>query len=422
MSVRPIKLTFPGASGANLAARLDLPAGHIRAYALLAHCFTCSKDLVGARKISEGLMRQGIAVMRFDFTGLGDSGGDFASTNFSSNLADLKSAVSFLRENYEVPTVLIGHSLGGRAILSIAAEVPEVKAVVTIGSPDSPSHVTHQFAEQLDVIREKGEAEVILGQRPFTIRQQFLDDLEQHSLEEISRKQNYALLVMHSPIDTIVGIENATGIFTYARHPKSFVSLDKADHLLSDKKDAAYAAAVIGGWASHYIDDEESEEEEETETGIVELSETGLGKFQNTVRIGPHKLLADEPLDMGGLGSGPSPYEFLSTALGACTNMTLRMYADHKKIPLDRVSTRVRHFKTHGRDSESAAGDNDAQAAILDHFEREIALEGDFDDKTRARLLEIADKCPVHRTLEAGAKVLTRDVTEAELANDEGSS
>ncbi|MCI5047876.1 MAG: bifunctional alpha/beta hydrolase/OsmC family protein [Aquisalinus sp.] len=422
MSVRPIKLTFPGASGANLAARLDLPAGRIRAYALFAHCFTCSKDLVGARKISESLTRQGIAVMRFDFTGLGDSGGDFASTNFSSNLADLKTAISFLRENYEAPAILIGHSLGGRAVLSIAAEVPEVKAVVTIGSPDSPSHVTHQFAEQLDTIREHGEAEVLLGQRPFTIRQQFLDDLENHSLEEISRKQNYALLVMHSPVDTIVGIENATGIFTSARHPKSFVSLDKADHLLSDKKDAAYAAAVIGGWASHYIDDEESEEEEETETGIVELSETGLGKFQNTVRIGPHKLLADEPLDMGGLGSGPSPYEFLSTALGACTNMTLRMYADHKKIPLDRVSIRVRHFKTHGRDSESAAGDNDAQAARLDHFEREIALEGDFDDKTRARLLEIADKCPVHRTLEAGAKVLTRDVTEAELANDEGSS
>ncbi|MCI5045081.1 MAG: bifunctional alpha/beta hydrolase/OsmC family protein [Aquisalinus sp.] len=422
MSVRPIKLTFPGASGADLAARLDLPAGRIRAYALFAHCFTCSKDLVGARKISEGLTRQGIAVMRFDFTGLGDSGGDFASTNFSSNLADLVSAVSFLRENYEAPSVLIGHSLGGRAVLSIAADVPEAKAVVTIGSPNNPSHVTHQFTEQLSSIREQGEAEVVLGQRPFTITKQFLDDLEQHYLEEISGKQNYALLVMHSPIDAIVGIENATGIFTAAKHPKSFVSLDKADHLLSNKRDAAYAAAVIGGWASHYIEDDESSEEEKSETGVVELSETGLGKFQNTVRIGPHKLLADEPLDMGGLGSGPSPYEFLSTALGACTNMTLRMYADHKKIPLDRVSIRVRHFKTHGRDSENVAADNEAKSARLDHFEREIALEGNFDDETRARLLEIADKCPVHRTLEAGAKVLTRDVTETGRSDGKGRS
>ncbi|WP_306254007.1 bifunctional alpha/beta hydrolase/OsmC family protein [Parvularcula sp. IMCC14364] len=422
MSVRPIKLSFPGASGADLAARLDLPTGHIRAYALFAHCFTCSKDLIGARKISEALTRQGIAVMRFDFTGLGDSGGDFASTNFSTNLADLASAVSFLRDTYKAPAILIGHSLGGRAILSMAADVPEAKAVVTIGSPESPAHVTHQFAEQLDVIRKQGEAAIRLGERPFTIRRQFLDDLEKHSLADISRQQHYALLVMHSPTDTIVGIENATGIFTSARHPKSFVSLDTADHLLSNRKDATYAATVIGGWASHYIDDDESTEEEETETGIVELSETGLGKFQNTVRVGPHKLLADEPLDMGGLGSGPSPYEFLSTALGACTNMTLRMYADHKKIPLDRVAIRVRHFKTHGRDSESAAGDKDAPAAKLDHFEREIALEGDFDDKTRARLLEIADKCPVHKTLETGAKVLTRDVTEAGETDDQGSS
>ncbi len=249
-----------------------------------------------------------------------------------------------------------------------------------------------------------------MGQRPFVIRRQFLEDLEKHSLEEIIGKQKYALLVLHSPIDDTVGIENATAIFTAARHPKSFVSLDQADHLLTSKKDAAYVASVIGSWASHYIDDAESLEEEETETGFVELKETGLGRFQNTVRVGPHKMLADEPTDVGGLGSGPSPYEFLSTALGACTNMTVRMYADRKKIPLERVSIRVRHFKAHATDTDAITDDGKPDGPKLDHFEREIRFEGALDAQTRDRLLEIADKCPVHRTLEAGAKVLTNEL------------
>lgn len=391
MDPKPVKLTFPGASGAELAARLDTPAGTIKAFALFAHCFTCSKDIAAARKISEALTRNGIGVLRFDFTGLGASGGDFSSTNFTTNLEDLLSAVSYMRENLAAPALLIGHSLGGAAMISVADQIPEASAIVTIGSPADITHLTVHFEDKLSEIRDKGEAEVLLGERPFTLRRQFIEDLERHAPEEKARTLKKALLILHAPFDETVSIDNATKYFLAAKHPKSFVSLDNADHLLSKPEDAAYAAGVIAAWAERYIDYTPEPPAQVEDEFNAELTETTLGKFQTMVKVGRHRMLADEPLSFGGYDSGPAPYDFLSIGLGACTSMTLRMYADRKKIPLERVSVHVRH--------EKRAAPEDPNTKI-DHFERHITLEGEIDAQTRERLLEIADKCPVHRTLE----------------------
>ncbi len=403
----PIRLTFPGAHGAELAARLDLPAGQVLAYALFAHCFTCTKDVVAARKIAEALTARGIAVMRFDFTGLGGSGGDFASTNFTSNLEDLRRAADYLRQNYEAPKLLIGHSLGGAAVLAVAVDIPEAKAVATIAAPADARHVTHNFADVLDEIRQAGEASVSLGGRPFTIRQQLIDDLDAQDVRTRVGNLRKALLVMHAPLDETVGIDNATAIFVAARHPKSFVSLDTADHLLRKPEDATYAAQVIAAWAMRYIGLEPPVEA--VESGGVMVAETGQGRYQAMVKAGPHRLLADEPTDVGGLGSGPSPYEYLSAALGACTVMTLRMYAERKGIALDRASVRVLHNKVHAADCEACTEEARTRGGKIDLFERFLTLEGELDAEARARLVEIAGKCPVHRTLEAGAAVVTRE-------------
>lgn len=408
MTNRPLKLEFDGANGARLAARLDLPAGRIRAFALFAHCFTCSKDIPAARHIAGALAAEGIAVLRFDFTGLGGSGGDFASTGFSSNVEDLKQAADFLRQTYEAPQLLIGHSLGGAAILSVAADIPEARAVVTIGAPADADHVIHNFKGVEETIRREGAGEVDLAGRTFTIRKEFLEDLEKQSVRDRVAHLGKALLVMHAPLDDTVGIDNATDIFVAAKHPKSFVSLDKADHLLSRSEDAAYAARVIAGWVSSYLDAEAGKAADEAKEG-VEVVETGQGKFQAMVASGSHRLIADEPTDYGGLDSGMSPYGFLSAALGACTVMTLRMYADRKGLKVDRIGTRVLHGKVHAADCEDCSDEIREKGGRIDRFERLITLEGDLDAETRTRMLEIADKCPVHRTLEAGAAVVTRE-------------
>lgn len=408
MSAKPIKLTFEGAHGAELAARLDLPTGAVEAYALFAHCFTCSKDVAAARKIAEALTRRGIAVLRFDFTGLGGSGGDFGSTNFSSNLEDLRRAADHMRENLEAPKLLIGHSLGGAAMLAVAGDIPEAKAVATIGAPAEADHVTHNFSAHLDEIEQNGAATVSLVGRDFRIEKQFIDDLRSQDVEARVSQLKKALLVLHAPLDDVVGIDNATKIFVAAKHPKSFVSLDNADHLLSNPQDAAYAADVVAAWASRYIELKDAADETGDE-GVVEVRETGLGKFQAMVQAGPHRLLADEPVSIGGFASGPSPYEYLSAALGACTSMTLRMYAQRKNIPLDRVSVEIGHAKVHAQDCSDCAEELRGRNGKIDRFERRISLEGDLDADTRKRLLEIADKCPVHRTLEAGAAVITKE-------------
>lgn len=414
MSSTSENLSFPGSSGEMLAARLDKPAGPPTAYALFAHCFTCSKDIFAAARIASELTKQGIAVLRFDFTGLGHSEGEFANTNFSSNISDLLKAVDYLRENHKAPQILIGHSLGGAAVLAAAGKVPEAKAVATIGAPADAKHVIHNFSAEIEEIEDKGVAEVKLAGRAFTIKKQFLDDLNAQSVAERVGHLRKALLVFHAPLDATVGIENAADIYNAAKHPKSFISLDDADHLLSRRADAVYVARVLSAWASRYIEegDRESLLPYPGPQGQVSVAETGAGKFQAEVVARMHRLLADEPADHGGMDSGPTPYDFLSIALGACTSMTMRMYAERKNIPLERAVVHVRHDKVHAEDCAECEG----REGRIDRFERELELSGDLDAETRDRLREIADKCPVHRTLESSSVVVTKLIEPAEGA------
>jgi uncharacterized OsmC-like protein/alpha/beta superfamily hydrolase len=401
----PTRITFPGALGDPLAARLDLPVGPARAYALFAHCFTCSKDGVAAHRIAGKLASIGICVLRFDFTGLGSSEGEFANTNFSSNVEDLVRAANYLREHYAAPALLIGHSLGGAAVLAAAHRIPEATAVVTIGAPSDVAHVLHQFDGRLEDIELEGTAEVTLGGRPFTISRQFVEDAKAQSLKARIVELRKALLVMHAPTDQTVGIENATAIFTAAKHPKSFVSLDSADHLLSVRSDAAYAADVIAAWSSRYLPAGQEAQLGEDE---VIVSETGGGKFQNAVTAGRHHLLADEPVAVGGQGSGPSPYEYLAIALGACTSMTLRVYAEQKKLDLGRLSVRVRYGKVAAEHCEDCGKAAEGRTGKIDRLERVIGIDGEVDAALAAKLVEIAGKCPVHKTLELGAAIVTK--------------
>ncbi len=406
---KPIRVSFRGANGAELAARLDLPTGAPKAFALFAHCFTCSKDLIGSRTVSTALTRAGVAVLRFDFTGLGGSGGDFASTNFTMNLGDLEAAARFLEQNYEAPSLLVGHSLGGAAVIAVAGKIPSVKAVATINAPADVQHITGKFGDRLEEIRQKGSAEVELAERSFVIERQFLEDLDQHDIEASAGRLQKPLLIVHSPVDEIVGIENATRLFVAARHPKSFISLDNADHLLTDSRDATYAAEVVAAWATRYIDlaPERAEGAKDESLG-VEVRETAQGKFQALARVGPHILIADEPTSVeGGLGTGPSPYEYLSVALASCTSMTIRMYADFKKLPLDRVAVEVSHEKTHAAE----IGSSIEGEAPIDHFTRKVELEGDLTPEMRQKMMQIADRCPVHRTMERGAHISTEERT-----------
>ena len=399
-------VTFPGSSGDRLSARLELPPdGRPRATALFAHCFTCSKDLRAAVAITRELAAAGFAVLRFDFTGLGESEGDFADTDFTSNVDDLVAAARWLEAEYEAPRVLVGHSLGGSAVLCAREHLPSVDAIATIGAPADPAHVLQHVSEQEEEIRERGEATVTLAGRPFTIRASFLDDVESAMLAEHLAGLDAALLVMHSPIDRTVGIENARRIYDAAKHPKSFVSLDTADHLLTRREDARYAARVLGAWAERYVphaDPVETRDDLVAHDRVV--TRTGASGFRTDVVVRRHHLVADEPVSVGGGDEGPTPYDYLVAGLGACTSMTLRMYADRKEWPLDEVRVRLKHGKIHRSDEEDCV---DGREARLDRIHREIELVGDLDDEQRARLMEIADRCPVHRTLERGVVVET---------------
>jgi len=386
--------------GNRLAAQLEMPESEIQCYALFAHCFTCGKDIAAASRIARALTEQGIAVMRFDFTGLGNSDGDFANTNFSSNIEDLNAAVDHLRTHYKAPELLVGHSLGGAAVLSMAATVPEVKGVVTIGAPFSPDHVLHHLTSSIDEIEATGSADVQLGPRSFTIKKQFIDDLRNQDTDHIGNLRK-ALLVMHSPIDQTVDIGEAEKIYRQAKHPKSFVSLDDADHLISNVRDADYIAATIAGWASRYITDQNTNMSPPA-TGHVRVEEKDH-KFAQHVYSDTHHWLADEPLSVGGTNSGPDPYEHLLAALGACTAMTLRMYANRKKLALDHVEVELRHSRSYADDCENC-GDSNRQIEVIS---RTIKLIGRLTMDQQERLLEIADRCPVHRTLHSELKVLT---------------
>ena len=399
-------VSFPGASGDTLAARLDLPAGSTpRAYALFAHCFTCSKETRAATSISEALTTAGIAVLRFDFTGLGGSEGDFANTTFSSNVADLVAAAAWLRREHQAPAILVGHSLGGAAVLAAAASVREAVAVATVNAPADPAHVARLFAAQRAEIDARGEAEVELAGRKFRIRRELLEDVAAQKLTAAIANLRRALIVFHAPGDTIVGIENASTIFLAARHPRSFVSLDDADHLLTRAEDGRYVGAVLAAWASRYLPARHADARSpDGPRDVVFVRETGAGKLQAEIAMGPHRLLADEPVSAGGEDSGPSPYDLLTAALGACTAMTVRLYANFKKLPLERVSVNLRHEKIHAADCREC----ETREGRIDKIERVIELEGPLDDAQRAKLLEIANKCPVHRTLHSEVFIPTR--------------
>lgn len=385
---------FTGAAGQKLSGRLDLPDRPPRGYALFAHCFTCTKNSLAAVRIARSLAARGFGVLRFDFTGLGGSEGRFADGGFSGDVSDLLSAAEYMSQAGMAPNLLVGHSLGGAAVLAAAAELPEIAAVATVAAPFDVQHVTALFKGGLETILEKGEAEVNLGGRPFTIRRSFVDDLRNHDQGTRIARLHHPLLVLHSPVDQTVGVENASSIFLAARHPKSFVSLDNADHLLTREADAIYAADIIASWASRYLEPEPASDELARSPDEILVEETRAGKLQVEIRAGNTRFLADEPVAVGGLGSGPGPYDLLCAALGACTSMTVRLYADQKQWPLERVRVVVRHTK-------------DKERKPADTFFRRIALEGPLDTEQRARLMEIAGRCPVHRTLEAGSAIET---------------
>ncbi|MEQ8257579.1 MAG: bifunctional alpha/beta hydrolase/OsmC family protein [Roseovarius confluentis] len=397
------RFTFKGHDGHELAARLDLPEGPHMATALFAHCFTCSKDIPAARRIAARLVGAGIAVLRFDFTGLGHSEGEFENTSFTSNVEDLVLAANALAARDMPPSLLIGHSLGGAAVLAAASSIDSARAVATIAAPFDPGHVTHNFDGALEKIAADGAAEVELGGRPIRIGQKFVEDVRAENLAPRIAGLKRALLVLHAPLDETVGIDNATEIFKAAKHPKSFVTLDSADHLITDPGDAEYAAGVIAAWAQRYLDLKRPAPPPGAPEGVVRVCEVDPDGFLQDIHAGPHHhVRADEPEAYGGTDRGMSPYGFRASGLGACTSMTIRMYARRKGWPLDHVSVDVTHDKVHAQDADGSS------PAKIDSFIRTIRLKGDLSDDQRQRLLEIADKCPVHRTLENASKIETR--------------
>ncbi|MFT5111425.1 MAG: putative OsmC-like protein/alpha/beta superfamily hydrolase [Parasphingorhabdus sp.] len=397
------RVEFTGSLGEKLTGLLELPDGEVRMYALFAHCFTCGKDIIAASRIARALTTRGIAVMRFDFTGLGSSDGDFANTNFSSNVEDLVLAADYLRDNWRAPDILIGHSLGGTAVLKAAGSIPESRGVVTIGAPAEAEHVIKQFAYDVDVITTEGQAQVSLAGRPFTIRKQFLDDVSSQGMDHISTLSK-ALLVMHSPVDATVSINQAEKIYRAAKHPKGFISLDTADHLLSNRDDAEYVATVISAWAGRFASGTNlvSQENSSIPRGQVLVSERK--GFTQDVTTDEHHWPADEPLSVGGSNLGPDPYEHLLAALGTCTSMTIRMYANRRKWPLSSVDVQVKHYREHGDDCTRC----DEEHSQVDIINRRITLKGNLDEEQRNRLMEIADRCPVHRTLHGKLEIETQ--------------
>lgn len=396
------EITFTNRYGQDLSARMDLPADAAPAgYILLAHCFTCSKDLSSLRRLSRSLTGFGFGVMSFDFTGLGHSKGDFSSTGFSSQVTDLIDAAAWLADKYMAPIVLVGHSLGGTAALYAARELPSVLGVATIGSPSSPDHIENLFKSDIAVIQSSGEAVVSIGGRPFTIKKSFLEDIRRHPPEEWLNDLKKEIMILHSPTDIVVGIENAERIFKSVKHPKSFVSLKDSDHLFSRPEDALYAGRIIGGWAESFIPAAESEQ---LYTDRQVAARIGRDAYTVDIRAGRHFMTADEPENVGGKNFGPGPYEYLLAGLGACTVMTLRMYADRKNLPMDAVTVHLTHQKIHAEDCgacESGPG------GMLDRIERILVIDGDLSKKQRQRLAEIADRCPVHRTLTSSVIVDT---------------
>ena len=386
MGGQTIKAVFDGSEG-QLAAALEMPEGPVRAYALFAHCFSCSKDIKAARTVTRALSEQGIAVLRFDFTGLGFSQGDFANTNFSSNVADLLKAAEFLERDYQAPEILIGHSLGGAAVLVAAGSLPSVKGVAVIGAPADAAHVAAQFGDKKKEIEEKGVAEVNLAGRPFTIKRQFIEDLQAQKVTDTVAALKKPLLILHAPLDETVSVENATKIFIAAKHPKSYVSLDTADHLLSKTQDARYAADVIAAWAGRFLGAQKISKAAAPVVKAAASARLIEGEaFATAVSIDGYPFVIDTSAAEGGRDLGPNPTRTLEASIAACSAITMRMYANRKKWDLKSAEVIVR--RDEGEDAHSA------RAMV-----KTIRLEGDLDAEQRARLVEIAGKCPVHRML-----------------------
>lgn len=397
------KINFQNKKGQTLAARLDLPADrHPHNFAIFAHCFTCTKDFSAVRNVSRALASQGFGVLRFDFAGLGDSDGDFADTNFSSNVEDLIAAADFLAKDYKAPSLLVGHSLGGAAAIFAGKRIDAIKAVATIGAPSNPAHVEKQLGSQLEKIRAEGQAEVTLAGRDFTFKKQFIEDLEAQSCAEAAHDLDKALLILHSPQDATVSIKNAEEIYQAAKHPKSFVTLDGSEHLLIDKENASYVGKIVAGWAARYIPSPEVEVINTTHQVAASLDDED--GFTTQLRMGNHYMRADEPVRVGGNDYGPTPYELVAAGLSACTAMTIQMYARRKGWKIDNVEVHTSYEKTYAADCE-ACEEGDAK---IDTFHREIKLIADLDEKQLARVLVIADKCPVHKTLHSETQILTK--------------
>ena len=397
------KITFTNSKGQLLSGRLELPADQYpHNFALFAHCFTCNKNLGAVRNISRSLTSKGFGVLRFDFTGLGESEGDFADTNFSGNVEDLVAAADFLAREYQAPSVLIGHSLGGAASIFAAATIDSIKAVATVGAPSDPTHVQHLLKSGIEEIEANGQALINLSGRDFTIKKQFLDDLKTKSLSAVAKNLNKALLVMHSPQDTTVGIKNAEEIYIAAKHPKSFISLEGADHLLMRKEDSTYVGNVIAGWSSKYVDIPETPQLKSKHQVVASLGNNE--GYTTNMKVGNHYMIADEPESVGGHDFGPSPYEFVSAGLSACTAMTIKMYVARKGWDLQHVEVHTSYGKQHMEDCENCEN----STAKIDTFQREIKLKGNLDEKQIKRILEIADKCPVHKTLHSQTQVVTK--------------
>jgi len=398
------KVNFKNAEGKELTGRIQLPVDHRPVhFAVFAHCFTCSKDLKAVRNITLALAQKGFGVLRFDFTGLGESEGEFADTNFTSNVNDIKAAIDFLEENYRKPSLLVGHSLGGTAVLMAGSQAKSIEAIATIGAPCEPEHVLNLIKSDIEEIKKQGKATVVIGGREFNIKDQFIKDIENQGMHKIlDSMRGKALLIMHSPQDNTVGVENAREIYNSAHHPKSFVSLDGADHLLSNKEDSLYAGEMIACWVQRYLSATDQEEKIDTQSQVV--AKIDEGPFLTEILADGHHLLADEPESVGGSDIGPSPYGLLSSGLGACTAMTLKMYANRKEWPLEEAWVHLNFDNDYYEDCKNCEDDEKK----IGKFERLVELKGDLDDKQRERLLQIANKCPVHKTLEQGVTIETK--------------
>ena len=394
------KVSFEGSLGQTISGRLEHPVGRFGGWAIFAHCFTCSKQSRAAVALSRELAQHGIGVLRFDFTGIGESEGEFADTDFSSNVADIHAAAAWMAGQGRPVSLLLGHSLGGTASIVAASGIGTLKALVTIAAPAEAAHVISQFGDGGERAEAEGSAEVKLGGRPFTITKALLEDLRKAQVGQSISRLRLPLLILHAPGDKEVSVDHATALFMEARHPKSFVSLDDATHFLDRDEDTDFAASVIAGWAERYVTPDADEGDDFKGDGVLVRETQGVGPYQNEVLTRGFRQIIDEPRRLGGSDTGPDPYSMLSAALGGCTSITLRMYADRKGWPVDHISVAVDHKREHADDCTDCG-----EADKVDTFTRAVSIEGAVDDDQLARLLEIADRCPVHRTLESGSRV-----------------